>query len=40
MKLKEALELELEERRQVDDVINFFVGGKDDAAANDYLNDE
>lgn len=36
LKLKESLELELEERKQVDDVINFFV----DRKGTEILNDE
>ena len=36
LKLKESLELELEERKQVDDVINFFL----DKKGTDLLNDD
>jgi hypothetical protein len=35
LKLLEHVELELEERRQVDDVISFFVSKKDDLLSDD-----
>jgi len=38
LKLKEHLELELEERKQVDDVISFFVSKP--LGDIDFLNDE
>jgi hypothetical protein len=38
LKLKEYLELELDERRQVDDVINFFVSKNTNGI--DLLNDD
>ena len=36
LKLKESIELELEERKQVDDVISFFV----QKTKTDFLNDD
>ncbi|CDW88353.1 tubulin-tyrosine ligase family protein [Stylonychia lemnae] len=40
LKLKESLELELEERRQVDDVISFFVSKNGMDGELDLLNDD
>jgi hypothetical protein len=40
LKLKESLELELEERRQVDDVISFFVNKNGVDIGMDLLNDD
>jgi hypothetical protein len=39
LKLKDALELELDERKQVDNVINFFVGGSS-MIKEDLLDDD
>jgi hypothetical protein len=40
LKLREHLELELEERRQVDDVISFFVSKSQSKGGIDMLNDD
>ena len=40
LKLKESLELELEERKQVDDVISFFIEKSTKNNGIDLLNDD